>query len=130
MLKDLRTYLVLYVPLAVLVGPRVNPVGEGQASVMPRVSYQQISQVALYSHSGDSGLYTTRVQINCVAEDEGQADQIAGVVRRLLSGYQGFWGGTKVHSCFLANDVGDYQPAPLVYFRRIDFLITHSEMTP
>jgi hypothetical protein len=128
--KVVRARLVADPMIAALgLGFRVHPMGEGQGTPLPRITYLLVSQVRKYAQTGSSNLVTSRIQLNLHAQDEGTAAALANAVRGCLEGFHGSWGQTRIDSVFLDHVHGDYQSDPSVHQRIMDFLITHTEVT-
>ena len=118
--EGLVAYLEAQVPTAGKGFPIEVPVDED----VPAWSYQKVDDDQLLAHSGGTGFYTARIQLNFHAKEAGgksdyeNAKDIAGVVRTKLDGYKGAMGSVQVKYCktTLSDDWADIHKLPLARF--------------
>jgi hypothetical protein len=72
-----------------LVGTRIYPQFVPQGASMPAITYQQISGIRDFTHSGPVDLASLRFQVNCWSLNYTQARALADAVRTALNGVSG-----------------------------------------
>jgi hypothetical protein len=69
-----------------LVAERIFPLQAPIRAAFPRLVYSIVAAEGVYSLTGDSGLRSARVQLDCQAKTYLAARELAEAVRRVLSG--------------------------------------------
>lgn len=86
----LRTYLLSQSKVTQLVGDRIYATVIPQNATYPCVSVSTVSEATVKQMSGySSGLADARIQLDCWAENEDAAFQVADLIRNYLDGYSG-----------------------------------------
>ena len=99
--EGLRTYLEAQVPSA----GKGYPMNVPQDAAYPAWSYQVIDDDQLLSHSGGTGFFKARIQIDVMAQETaslsayGNAAGIASLMRTALDGFKGTMSGVQVEFC-------------------------------
>ncbi len=119
----LYTRLTGHAGLAALVDTRVYPMLLPQGATLPALTYQRISTVQTYSHQGDSGLATVRMQVDCWGATYASAKAVAAQVKAALSGYT----SSAIGRCHLVAERDLYDPETGHYRVIIDFMIGYQE---
>lgn len=104
----------------------------------PTLPYVLVQEISANSHEhlgGSSGLTTDRVQIDCVADDAGDADAIREEVRKVMQGFRGTMTSKAVKGCSHdgTSSFVDYpknNSSIVEYVKTIDFRITYAETVP
>lgn len=90
---------------------------------LPAQTYQRISSPHAYDHSGDVGLVTARVQVDCWALDPDVADELANAGPLALSG--------RADDFFSLIEVADDreldEPDTGIFRRSVDLMLTYPE---
>lgn len=89
MKQELRALLLASSGLTALVGNRIDWGKNAQGSEYPRVTLHGVSRNIGSHMQGPDSIEFARVQINCMALTEGQADAVASEITRLLNHYRG-----------------------------------------
>jgi hypothetical protein len=75
--------------VSLLVAARVYPVSRPQGSALPAITLGRISGAPLYADDGETGLETSRVQIDCWGATYTSAKTVARAVVASLSAFVG-----------------------------------------
>ena len=134
--KAIRAFLLADSTVSTLVGatriyPGTLPQGVAQTSVVPAVVQNLITESSDYHMQGDSGLGQARVQLDCWAQTQDEAVELANLVFDRLSGASGTieFGmnspleNVAVQGVFHDQGRDDYDSVAKLYTRRRDFLI-------
>jgi hypothetical protein len=114
-----------------VIGGRMTPVGEGQGTSLPRITYLLVSDPPTPpTHNGISGLAVARIQLNILAEDDPAAAALSELVRLAVVGRKGAYAGMRLDSVFRVDSHSDYESEPTVYKRIDDYKIQHTEVRP
>lgn len=105
--------------------PLPEPIPQSGATIYPAVTYQQISQVNLSSHQGNSNLAQTRLQISLWATLDDDGTRLRDELKRVLRDYRGTVGGDRIDRIMWANDVAIYDPTTQIHQRAIDLMVYH-----
>jgi len=137
-LTDLRTYLLAYPALSVVVDDRIHPnylpVRETQ-TLLPTITYHRISTPHVHDIAGAAGVATMRLQISVWASTYGKVEEASTALRLALDGYTGTMGSSNIFSILLDNEADNAEPpsdgsANWIHVRHLDFLITFVESVP
>jgi hypothetical protein len=132
LIDSVRQYLLDNAGITSLVSTRIYPDflpqgNRGQVTdTLPSIVYKLISDVPFYdSPTGDSGAASARIQFDCIANTNQQANDIELAIRQAMSGYRGYFGSMKVMSAFKANTLS--QPMRDVQLSRTiaDYIIQY-----
>ena len=125
---SIETTLVAYVlgqsAITALIGRRFEPVQNAQGTLLPAVSYQQISGPVEYTHDGD-GFHSPRFQLTIVGRTYAEITAVCAVLYAALAGVRFTVGGTECVSFVenvmdgLASESGEMG----YYVRRMDVVI-------
>lgn len=128
MQEDLIARLIADAPLAALVGSRINWVRRPQASALPAVVLQTISNVPSYTFDGETNFSDARVQVDCFALTYASARAVAQAVSSSLSGYRGTVGATAFQGVFKVSDRDMQEPGEAsedrIYRVMLEFMVT------
>lgn len=119
--------------VSALVGARIYPVTAPQEADLPLLTLQRIDRPRERHQGGDAKLPHPRIQVNCWAETEIGADQLAEAVRGCLDEFSGVMGGREqVELCHLEDDSQEYVPPTDgseqgTHGVRMDFIIWYRE---
>ena len=115
-----------------IVGNNVFPNIIPQDTVLPAITYQQISGPRDYTSDGESGLVESRYQLNCIAETYQGAKELFEAVRLAVTAYEGTVNGIEIQRIHI-EDEGDFpQVSPeaaqkVRYGKHCDLLIWYQE---
>lgn len=110
-----------------LVGDRVYPMRLPQDEPLPAVVYQSISRAREESHSGPSGLYHPRIQLNCWDDSYTGAKKLAKRIIQALDGYKGTVGSIKIGKIKVANVLDDQEEETDMFRQIVDIIVWHGE---
>ena len=124
----IHSHLTTNAAVSALVSTRVYPYALPQGATLPAVVYSKVSRTRVRSHSGPSGLDTSRFRFHCIASSYLGAHTLAEAVITALDDPSWVWGSTPVRSCLVDNELdlgfveetGNYQVA-------VDATIQHEE---
>jgi hypothetical protein len=119
----LYTRLSGYAGLSALADARIYPMLLPQGATLPALTYQRVSGVQSYSHQGDSGLATVRMQVDCWGATYASAKAVAAQVKAALSGYT----SSAIGRCHLGAERDLYDPETGRYRVIIDFMVGYRE---
>jgi Protein of unknown function (DUF3168) len=118
--------LILSDPAIVaIVGTRVYPAPLPANPVYPAITYQQISQGNVSSHSGNSHLANTRLQLTCWASSHTANSDLRDNLKRVLRDFHGNQSGYRLDRVAWDNDLAQYESETAKHQRIIDLLIAH-----
>lgn len=120
---ELAAFLLAMPGLAAEVGDRVTPAPLPQDSILPAVTYQDISDIG--DHTGPEGVgayHQLRYQIGSWAANKTAARRVDGVIRQRLDGYRGQMGGRNV-VCSRANTLSMYESETRLWQIISDYII-------
>jgi hypothetical protein len=127
----LRSRLLTDAGIAALVGSRIAWAARPRRSELPSIALHLISAPRDYTMAGPSGLVNSRVQVDCWALTNAEADAVADAVNTALSGLRAEVNGVQFQGAFLENetDYTDDASAPDDVLARVsqDYSIWHSE---
>ncbi len=92
------------VPLAALVGTRVEPAPRNQGGALPSISYLRVSTMAVHAHGGNPGLKRTWMQFDVWAETAASAQAVAQALHGALEHYRGTVAGVRIDAALSLND--------------------------
>lgn len=128
---DLRTHFLAQAPIAAIVGTRMYPLQLPQGATLPALTYQVISGVSEITHDGPSDLGNRRIQIDCWAPSGNtgyqQVVELAGAVRRAVSGYMGSMGTNPATNARKINERDIPEPETKLWRRMIEISLWHKE---
>lgn len=107
---------------------RIHPNRLPQNIGYPAISYQKITRTHLQTHDGLSGLARPRIQINCWAEGNTQAQNLADAVRYALEGFRGNMGTVSVMGGFAENATDRYDDEAEKHGVSMDFFFFYQEL--
>lgn len=115
-----------------LVNTRISPNIISQKTIMPAISFQQISGQRGYVMAGPDGTVESRYQINCWANTYNASKELSEAVRKKLSDFTGTVNSRKIELIKLEDegDLPNLSPGVDVlrrYGKRLDFLIWYKE---
>lgn len=116
--------IVTYLKARNVAGGRIYPVNIPQTPAnTPLITYQRISTVQDYAHSGPTNIEVVRVQFNVIATKYSDAKSMAEDLKTALDGYSGAMGAVNVGVVFKANELDDRDPEADLYRVIIDMII-------
>lgn len=129
MTESLETALVRYLEanpgVNALVAGRIYPLQLPERVTLPAIRYQRVSTSPVVAHTGFSELERARVQLSVHAATYEEAAGVVRALRRALDGKGELFGtGT---SCFVINDVADFEEASGQYVRHVDIEPWHHD---
>ena len=114
-----------------LIGGRMTPVGEGQGTALPRITYFLVSDPPTPpTHNGISGLAVARIQLNILAADDPAAAALSELVRLAVVGRKTSYAGMRIDSVWRVDSHSDYESEPTIYKRIDDYKLQHTEVRP
>lgn len=129
--QALVTYLRDTAAIAALVGTHIDWGLRPQGSALPALGLTVISRIPVDSDEGDSGLYQTRVQVDCWAASMTAAKALAAPVKAALSGRRIETTPSFLQAVWTENETdypSEMDKGGLPIMRvSIDFLINHIE---
>jgi len=131
MKQALRSHLLADPDIAALVERRISWASRPRQDQLPSIALHRVDGVRDYTMAAPSGLVTSRVQVDCWATTNKEADRISTAVRGALSGLRQVIDGVDFQGCFIEVEV-DYSeessaPDELLHRIQTDYLIWHSE---
>lgn len=123
-----RSLIINDATLLGLWSTRYYPLKIPETPTLPCGSYQQISQVNVSSHSGNSNLAQTRLQVTVWTSGYDQGKTIRDELKRLLRDYHSLTSvaGTRLDRIIWANDLAQFEPETQRYQRIIDLMVLHN----
>lgn len=118
-----------------LVGQRITWTSRPQASALPAIVLHKISSAPQYSDEGESGLFSSRVQVDCWAKDgngtsgDTSARAVAAAVKARVSGLRQTSGGIEFQAIFVEDEQGTFEQgagSEELYRYRVDLTIWHT----
>lgn len=119
---ELVTALTGYAPLAAIINTRLfaqPPTGLPQTAALPAVTYQRISSVPVYGHSGRQLLRSTRMQFNCYGRTTLEAAALATALQAGMDAFK--WRNFLTGPRYLSDPVTKTQ------YPAVDAVIWHQE---
>lgn len=121
--------------LAALVGDRVYPKKLPQPKppkkpTLPAIVYHRITTPREHDQDGSANLHSPLWQFDCFATTDGQASEVARVLRLALDGFAGTMGGVggvAVDAAFVEDEQDDYDDTTEFFRSIVDFTIMHHE---
>jgi len=101
--KDFRALMTGASAIQGLVGDRVSPHHREQGGKLPAITFAPVTSLGDYTLQEDSGLYSTRMQVDLYAQTAAEVYDLANEVRKALSGYAGTQGSTEFRGLFLVG---------------------------
>ncbi|MCA9999470.1 MAG: hypothetical protein KDE56_27090 [Anaerolineales bacterium] len=120
---ELTAFLLQFPGVVDEIGDRLTPSPLPQASVLPAVTYSDVSDVG--DHTGPEGrgaYHLLRYQIDSWADSKHEARRVDGKIRVVLDGYRGAMGGRSVVA-IRKNTVSIYEPETTLWHVISDYLI-------
>lgn len=127
--EALVAFLLADAALDALVGNRIYWVRRPQdEEALPTVVLTKISHNADYHMTAPSGLFQTRLQVDCWGETFASVTNTARAVKNILSGASFTQSGIDFQGCFLDNERQLFEDEEPTRLHRIsmDFIIWHS----
>ncbi len=124
--SELRTYLLTQTSITDIVSGRIHAIKLPKGAIFPAITYNVVSQVRTYSHSGDSSLTRPRIQYSCWAELIEDAKNLALALTDVLSGFKGTAGMADVQDSFVENEVDMWDAEARIYHVPVDILIRYN----
>jgi hypothetical protein len=87
-----------------IVGNRIHPASDPQATPRPKITFQRISTARPHTNDGPMGFPSANIQLDCWADSYKVARQLADIVRRTLDGTNGTIDGTVIHLCLVTGE--------------------------
>jgi hypothetical protein len=120
------------------VGERFRPQALDQSDAMPAIRYELFLTEDWGHLDGASGEAQSRVQFDCCADTQLEANDVAELMEDLWNGFVGYLGAddqVRVFDCTVDNKWDTIEAAApgsdqRRYIRKIDFVITHSKPIP
>lgn len=111
---------------------RIYPIVAPQGTANPYVTYQRISSTREAHLRGALGECTARIQIDCYADDLGEAANLAEQVRISLDAFKGTAGGVIVTHTRLESDRSFYEDGvePPLHRFSADYMLQFTETLP
>jgi len=120
----LETGIVTYLKAQSVAGGRIYPVKIPQTpTAYPLITYQRISTVADYTHSGKSNIEAVRIQFRVWHEEYGDAKEAAEDLKDVLEAYSGSMGAVDVGVALKANEIDLPDPESGLHSVIIDMII-------
>lgn len=121
--------------LTTRIGERFRPQALDQSDAMPAIRYELFLTEDWGSLEGASGEAQSRVQFDCCADSQSEANYIAELMEDLWNGFTGLLSAVRVYDCTLDNKWDTLEAAApgsdqRRYVRKIDFVITHTKPIP
>ena len=130
MAGDFRTVILADSALAALLGERVYPVRLPQKPSYPLLLLTRVSDEKDRTLDGTSRLRQARIQIDCKAETQVVAAQIADELERLLDGKAASGGDTRFASCWITRRDERFEEGTETYRSSLDFEISYWSTAP
>lgn len=114
------------------VDDRIFPLTVPQCEKMPAITYQQIDDRKIPTHSGPNTLLNTRMQIDCWAKTYAEASALKKAVRLALDGFVGTVNGRKIGNIIMDDSRDLERSVPGAdelkrYGKSLDFMIVFNE---
>ena len=121
--------------VAALVGDRVYPMQAPQDTAYPLIVFSTIVELRAPTLAGASGAVNPKIQVDCWAESNEDADSLSDAVRLALDGYRGTVGSVVIRACALGlRHDGIVEPRDgtenRVFGRNMEFDVWHTETVP
>lgn len=115
-----------------LVDKRIYPLIVPQGVTMPAITYQQLSDTKIQTHSGPDTLLNTRLQIDCWSDKYTETSAVKKAVRLALAGFIGTVAGIKISNIIMENSTDLDRQVPGTeklrrYAKSLDFIIVFNE---
>ena len=123
----LRARLIAAAPVTALVGQRVYWVDRPQASALPAITLQTISEARRQHMKGFDGLDVSRVQIDCWATSYAQAQALQeAAIAATIDEHAG--NGIRFARAFIDSirDLGERVETQFIHRASIDLIVHHS----
>ncbi len=111
------------VPLAALVGTRVEPAPRNQGGALPSISYLRVSTMVVHAHGGNPGLRRTWMQFDVWGDTALSAQAVPQALHTALEHYRGSVAGVRIDGPLSLNDRAIYEPAVGSYRRIVEYYI-------
>ena len=98
-----------------------------QNPIFPYVTYQIISGAPLYSLTGQTSLFATRVEINMWAKSTKVASQVNVAIRKSLTALRGTINDTLIYGVFLEIENDFYERDVKIYRISADYFFHYKE---
>lgn len=124
----IKTLILADATLTTLWSNRYYPMRIPENPTYPCGSYQQVSQVNVSSHQGNSNLAQTRLQLTVWTSSYDQGKTIRDELKRLLRDYHSLTAvaGTRLDRVIWDNDLANFEETTQKHQRIIDLLILHN----
>jgi len=110
-----------------LVGTRIYPLVAPQDAALPAIVYQRISQQARVSHSGNSCLARTRLQVLSISESYSGAKALAKAVQDVLHTRRDQAADPRIDVILLDDEEDGFTDTNDLYTVRQDYIAWHYE---
>lgn len=129
--ENLIAFLLADVPLKALVGTKINWLQRPQASALPAITLQRISDLPTNDGCGADALTETRVQIDCWGLTFTSVLAVSRAVEAALSGQSFTHGTTEFVSVFIDASSDTAEPGTtqgsIIHRVRTDYQFWHRE---
>lgn len=105
---------------------RIYPAPLKDNPTYPAITYNQVSQDNISSHSGNSNLAQTRLQLTLWAATYDTAQALRTEIKRVVRDYRGVVRSIRIDRVRFDNDLTGVDPDTQIQQRFIDLLIWHS----
>lgn len=124
----LTAHLIADGPVNALVAGRVHPWQVPQAKTLPgpTITYEMVGDASHRALSGPLDRTRPRFRIHCWAETKLVAIDLAAKVRTTLDGFKGTMDDVAVSSVKFETQSDNYDDAPAIHRRILDFVIAHT----
>lgn len=111
--------------VAGLLGARWYPAPLPENPTYMALTYQEISQVNESSHSGNSNLARTRLQLTLWGTSHSALVGLRDNLKRVLRDFRGTVGGIRIDRIIWSNDLSTNEPDTQIQQRIVDLVILH-----
>lgn len=133
--KGLHNYLGSNAAIAAIVSTRIYPVALKEGERGDSIVYTRVTENESYHFIGRTGLCGARFQIDSWSLSTSKANQIADLVKELISGFSGAWsyGGNSpselvtVQGVFMQTGFEDRDAESLMYRMSRDYMIWYED---
>lgn len=127
--EALKTLLLATSAISAIVSDRLTWLVRQQASALPALVLNVVSNVPEYSDEGEAGISQARVQVDCWGSTYASARALARAVKDRLSGTAETVAGVEFSAAWVELEQDLYETAAAgapLYRVSLDFMITHN----